>query len=124
MAGLWRRFKLCVRRVVLRLVWRIVSTRLYRALRSLVSACLVPLGAITSGALIGLAVATSTGFAIGYGALIGAAGAFVAFLVFKLGNEVWIRIQFVNNLPRRLAFGRKDERSFFSRSSQSRQRGR
>lgn len=64
MAGLWRRFKLWVRGHVIRLVWRLVSSRLYRALRSLVSASLLPLANIATGALIGLAIAAYSGMYI------------------------------------------------------------
>eukprot|EP00250_Pteridium_aquilinum_P018757 c241_g1_i1 orf=105-479(+) len=124
MAGLWRRFKLWVRRRVERLVWRLVSSRLYRALRSLASASLLPLSSIAAGALTGLCIAAFAGLAIAYGALIGAGGAFIAFLVWKLGKKVVDRIRCQNMSRRRITFERHEKTSFFSRSSRSRRRGR
>lgn len=125
MAGLWRRFKLWVRGHVIRLVWRLVSSRLYRALRSLVSASLLPLANIATGALIGLAIAAYSGVAIGYGALIGAGIVFLAILVVKLGKKVVDRIQYQNNnFQRRIIFQRQEQTSHFNRSSWSRRRTR
>lgn len=116
MAGLWKRFKLWMRRQALRLVWRIASTRLYRALRSLVSASLVPLLSIGLGSAFGVAVAAAAAFPLGFGALIGMGSVVVAFVALKVGNKIHQKIRSSHH-SRRNSVVWKKETSIYAASS-------
>ncbi|BBN18202.1 hypothetical protein MPTK1_8g00600 [Marchantia polymorpha subsp. ruderalis] len=85
--GVWRRLKGWMKRTVLGMVMRVVRTRLYKFLRKIARASVVPLSITAGAAGVGVGVASLVAFPLLYGGLIGASAGAVAVLLARL----WLR---------------------------------
>eukprot|EP00249_Psilotum_nudum_P006375 c19685_g1_i1 orf=383-751(+) len=105
--GLWVRFKSWLRSRAYNLVWTVVRSRVYRKLRSIVSAALVPVAICGLGTVTGVVIAAAAGFPPGYGALAGVATTAATMIVVKACIEIRRRENIFSSILTRIFWSNK-----------------